>query len=74
MLTAGYLINRTPTSTLGGKTPYQVLFDRAPDYKHLRVFGCLCYAHHQNRDKDKFASRSKRCFFMGFRQERLAFV
>lgn len=64
ILTAGYLINRTPSSLLDGKTPYEVLYRKPPDFGHLRIFGCLCYAHCQPRDK--FASRSRRCIFMGY--------
>ncbi|PKI47338.1 hypothetical protein CRG98_032263 [Punica granatum] len=64
--TAAHLINVTPTSLLGGKSPYEVLFDRAPTYSNLRVFGCLCYAHDRPRDKDKFKPRSRRCIFVGY--------
>ena len=30
MLTAGYLINRTPSLVLNGKTPYSVLYGKEP--------------------------------------------
>ncbi|RVW23158.1 Retrovirus-related Pol polyprotein from transposon TNT 1-94 [Vitis vinifera] len=63
---AGYLINRTPYVLLDGKTPYEILYGQAPSYKHIRTFGCLCYAHDQNWDKDKFASRSLKCIFIGY--------
>ena len=64
ILTAGYLINRTPSKFLEGKTPYSVLFGRDPTYDHLQIFGSLCYAHVTT--KDKFASRSRRCVFVGY--------
>ena len=66
MLTAGYLITRTPSSVLDGNTPYSVLYSRDPTYDHLRVFGSLCYAHKQGRSGDKFDSRSQRCIFVGY--------
>jgi len=43
-----YVINRTP------KTPYEVLHGVKPSYNHIKVFGCLCYAHNHELDRDKF--------------------
>ena len=66
ILAAGYLINRTPSSVLGGVTPYERIYNKAPSYEHLRVFGSLCYVHNQSTTGDKFAQRSNRCVFMGY--------
>lgn len=66
MLTAGYLINRTLSVVLNGKTPYEMLHGQSPPLKHLRNFGCLCYAHNQGRKGDKFASKSRKCIFVGY--------
>nr|GMC46595.1 retrovirus-related Pol polyprotein from transposon TNT 1-94 [Ipomoea batatas] len=66
VLTACYLINRTPTPLLNGKTPYEALYGEPPHYDHLRVFGSLCYAHNQKSKGDKFASRSRKCIFVGY--------
>ena len=56
VLTAGYLINRTPSSVLNGKTTYRMIYSCDPTYDHLRVFRLLCYAHKQGRLGDKFNS------------------
>ncbi|KAI5390563.1 hypothetical protein KIW84_075751 [Lathyrus oleraceus] len=32
----------------------------------MKIFGCLCYAHNQQHDRDKFASRSHKCIFVGY--------
>ena len=66
VLTAAYLINRTPSSILNGSTPYEKLHATAPDYAHLKVFGSLCYAHNLAHKGDKFASRSRKCIFVGY--------
>lgn len=37
--------NRTTTSILYDKSPFEVLFQKFLDYSHLRVFGYLCHVH-----------------------------
>lgn len=66
ILNVAHLINRTPSSALKGKTPYEVIYGTIPTYDHLRVFGCLAFAHNQKRDGDKFSARSRRCAFVGY--------
>ena len=65
-LAAGYLIYRTPSAVLQNKTPFEVLYGHAPGYKHLRVLGSLAYAHNLDHKGDKFATRSRRCVFLGY--------
>lgn len=45
VLTADYLINRTPTPLLSSKTPFKVYFSKSPSYTYLKVFEYLCYAY-----------------------------
>ena len=64
-LAAGYLINRTPSEVLKGKTPFK-MYNRPPPVQHLRTIGCICYVHEQRHVGDKFASRRKRSIFLGY--------
>ena len=61
--TAAYLINRSPSTTLGFKVPKEIWSGRKPDLKHLRVFGCVAYAH---VSQGKLDARAKKCMFIGY--------
>ncbi|KAL0655138.1 hypothetical protein Bca4012_075722 [Brassica carinata] len=66
IMTAAHIINRTPSSVLEGKMPYELLHGKAQAFDLLQVFGCLCYAHRRARDKDNFGDRSCKCIFVGY--------
>ena len=38
-----YTIHRLLTAGLKNKTPFEVLFQREPDYSFLKRFGCACF-------------------------------
>ena len=65
-LTAAYLINRTPSKLLKGKTLYKVLFGVKPKYDHIKLFGSLCFASYRPKPKGKFAPRTRKCIFVGY--------
>jgi hypothetical protein len=43
VVTAVYILNRSPTKALNGRTPYEACHGRKPVVSHLRVFGCLAF-------------------------------
>lgn len=58
VLTAAFLINRTPMPLLDNQSPYTVLFENKVDYHVLRVFGCLAYASTLSAHRNKFDPRA----------------
>ena len=61
--TACYLINRSPSTAIGKKTPFEMWSGSPCDYSKLRVFGCTAYAH---VDNGKLEPRAIKCIFLGY--------
>ena len=62
LFTASYLINRSPTKALSGKTAFEAWFGKKPNVKHLRVFGCAAYPH-VPRDERLYDTKTSRIIF-----------
>ncbi|KAF0713472.1 Aste57867_4318 [Aphanomyces stellatus] len=61
-----YTENRSPTKALGGKTPFEALFDRKPNIDHLRPFGCTAFAFIDKAKRTKLDPRATKCVFIGY--------
>lgn len=68
VLTATYLMNRSPTRLLrSGLTPYEAFYGSRPSIQHLRVFNCVAYAKISARKtQGKLAPRSTRMRLLGY--------
>lgn len=66
ILAATHVINLLPSVVIGWKTPFERLMKRRPDYSHLRVIGCLCYATNSHTKGDKFAPKARTCMLIGY--------
>ena len=62
---ACYLVNRSPSSAIGGKTPLEVWSGTAAGYDLLQVFGCPAYYYVK---EDKLDPRAKKGLFVGFKK------
>ena len=67
--TAAYLRNRSPTNAVIGMTPYEAWTGDKPSVKHLRVFGCVCYAHVPKDERKKLDPKARECIFLGYSTE-----
>lgn len=63
---AVYVRNRSPTATLDHCTPYEAWYGRKPAIAHMRVFGCLAYAHVHASKREKLDPKAQPCTFVGY--------
>lgn len=63
--TANHVRNRT-LSRAHGKTPLEVLTGEKPSVSHLRVFGCVCYAHVPAPKRKKLDAVAEKGVFVGY--------
>ena len=63
IMTAAYLINKCPLTTLGMQTSEEVWSGHPHSLARLRVFGCLAYAHIR---QDKVEPKVLGCVFLGY--------
>ncbi|KAJ9542144.1 hypothetical protein OSB04_028650 [Centaurea solstitialis] len=61
-----YLINRLLTSVLKNKSPFELVYNRAPTYDHLRPFGCRVYPYLSDYAEHKLSPRSLPCIFLRY--------
>ena len=65
ILTAGFLINRMPSSSLENKIPYSILFPNEALFLVSRIFGSTCFVQ-VSLGRDKLFARAIKCVFLGY--------
>ena len=63
LATAVYLRNRSPTKSISDSTPYE---SRKATANHLKVFGCVAYAHISKEERRKLDPKAKKCILLGY--------
>lgn len=64
--TTCYLLNRQPTSALGGNTPYYALHGKQAAMDHLRVFGCRVWTQVPHGKRKKLDGKGQRGIMVGY--------
>ena len=66
ILTATYLYNRTPSSSIDFNTPYYLKYKEKPNINNIRVFGSLTYYKEPSNFTKKLDSRASAYYLVGF--------
>ena len=66
VITTVYIWNRCPTKSVCEKTLEEAWSERRPSIRHLRVFGCIAYAHVSNQLRKKLDDKGEKCIFIGY--------
>ena len=64
--TVVYILNRSPTKALTGKTPFEAWFGCRPNLSHLRRFGCDAYLHFSDAQRMMLKPKACLCMFLGY--------
>lgn len=67
-LTAAHLHAKTGTKSLNGRTPFEMWYDRIPDYSYMREIGCRAFILIQNEYNPKLNARGIECILIGYGQ------
>ena len=61
-----YLKNRSPSAAIKDATPEELWTKKKVDISHLRIFGCIAYAHIPKNFRKKLDSKSEQMIMIGY--------
>jgi hypothetical protein len=64
--TAVYILNRCPTKSVTGMTPFEAWYGKKPAVHHLKTFGCIVYVKNTTPYLNKLDDRGKKMIFVGY--------
>jgi hypothetical protein len=65
--TAVYLLNRSPTKGVNGKTSFEGWYGKKLGVQHLRTFGCVVHVQDTTSNLKKLDDRSRPMIFIGYK-------
>jgi transposase InsO family protein len=66
VLTAVFILNRSPTQSIEGRTPYEVWHGKKPSVDYFRTFGYVAHVKQRNKRLGKLEDRSTMMVFIGY--------
>lgn len=68
-----HILNRCPISSVQDMTPEEAWMGRKPTVDHLRIFGCIAYAHIADVKRKKLDNKSEKGVFLGVSRKSKAY-
>jgi transposase InsO family protein len=66
VLMAVFILNRSPTQSVEGRTPYEVWHGKKPSVDYFRTFGCVVHVKQGNKRLGKLEDQSTMMVFIGY--------
>ena len=63
---AVFILNRSPTKSVDGMTPFEAWHGRKPDVHYMRTFGCMAHVRETRPGLKKLDDRSRPMIFVGY--------
>ena len=73
LMTATYVMNRSPLVPLDSDIPQWVWNGKDVSYRHLRVFGCLPFVHVAKDQRGKLDPKSRSCIFLDYGDDEFSY-
>eukprot|EP00253_Pinus_taeda_P028656 PITA_28656 len=70
---AAYILNRCPTKVVMNRVPEEAWSGRKQGVTHMKVFGCVAYAHIPDQLRRKLDSKEEKCIFIGYSEKSKAY-
>ncbi|KAK8571247.1 hypothetical protein V6N13_103376 [Hibiscus sabdariffa] len=70
---AVYLLNHCPTKNVKNMTPNEEWSGKKPGVGHLKIFGCIAYAHVPVQIRKKLDDKGEKCIFIGYDERSKAY-
>ena len=74
LMTATYVINRSPSIPLDGDVPQRVWTGKDVSYRHLKVLDCLAYMHVAKDKRGKLDPKPRPCIFLGYGDDEFGYL
>lgn len=64
--TSVYVLNRTGKSSVPDTTPFELWMGKKPRIRHMRIIGCVCFAHIPSQKRKKMDKKAVKGYLIGY--------